>query len=165
MEANKYKSDFQFIGSMIKKFNINNNIISYNDDDPKMKKKLDVSHQITEASIHENEQHDKSWLGILNLNIKLDVSSNKQKTSISLLLEGCFSSSAEAAEDEFNNMLTINGVTTLYSIARSLILSITSQAYISGKISLPMFNVAAYSNDLNKTTTTDSSGDGNHSCL
>lgn len=92
----------------------------------------------------------KTWLGILNLNINLDVTLNKQKTSITLILEGCFNASAESLENEFIYMLNLNGVTALYSIARSIILSISAQTFHSGKITLPMFDVAAYSKDLNK---------------
>lgn len=147
MDANKYTSDFQFIGNIIRKFSINNNFLTYNDDDPNIKKNLDVSHKITEISLHEDEQKNQTLLGTLNLDIKFNVSQNKHKTSISLLIEGCFNFPFEKTKEEFINRLNINGVTALYSIARTLILNITAQSYQSGKVMLPMFNVAAYSKD------------------
>jgi hypothetical protein len=147
MEANKYTSDFQFIGNTIKKFNIKNNFLIYNDDDPNIKKYLDVSHKITEISLHEDEQKNQILFGLLNLDIKFNVSQNKYKTSISLLIEGCFNFPLEKTKKEFISRLNLNGVTTLYSIARTLILNITAQSYQSGKVILPMFNVVAYSKD------------------
>lgn len=56
------------------------------------------------------------------------------------------------AESNFKDMLKINGITSLYSIARGFIQSTTSQTLTSGSVLLPMFNVVAYSKDLDSET-------------
>ena len=57
---------------------------------------------------------------------------------------------SQKREDLFKEMLQLNGVTSLYSIARGFIQSTTSQTLAVGNVLLPMFNVAAYSKDLNE---------------
>lgn len=65
-------------------------------------------------------------------------------------IEGCFTAPDEIGEELFKKMLQINGITSLYSIARGFIQSTTSQTLMTGNVLLPMFNVAQYSRDLNE---------------
>jgi len=44
----------------------------------------------------------------------------------------------------------VNGITSLYSIARGFVQSTTSQTLVAGNVLLPMLNVVAYSKDLDE---------------
>ena len=74
----------------------------------------------------------------------------KKKYTVDMTIEGCFNAPAQIGEDTFKGMLKVNGVTSLYGIARGFVQSTTSQTLLSGSVLLPMFNVAAYSEDLDE---------------
>lgn len=142
--SNQYLSDFQIIGTSIKNFKIKNDFIAISNDN-KFKRKIDLSHAIPSINVIND---GKTYSGIILLNIKVSLSSSKKKYIVDLCIEGCFNAPSEMGEESFKNMLRVNGITSLYSIARGFIQSTTSQTLLSGSILLPMFNVAAYSKDL-----------------
>lgn len=148
MTINKYLSEFEFVGSSIKTIKIRNDFITMNNI-VKSKKTIDVTHSID--SIQTNKEEEKI-LGIITLNIKVLISEGKKKLNINMSIEGCFRGPAEMGEEQFKNMLQVNGVTSLYSISRGFIQSTTSQMLSSGSVVLPMFNVAAYSEDVSEIT-------------
>ena len=118
-------SAFQYIGSRITSLKIKNDFVDLFDSN-EVKKSIDVSHEI------------------------LSIEKDKQKYNISMSIEGCFTAPDEIGEELFKKMLQINGITSLYSIARGFIQSTTSQTLMTGNVLLPMFNVAQYSRDLNE---------------
>lgn len=142
--ANQYLSNFQIIGSSIKNLKIKNDFVSLANG-ASYKRKIDISHSVPTIELIDDE---KTLSGILLLNIKVSVTSNKKKYSVDMCIEGCFNAPAEIGEEVFRNMVRVNGITSLYSIARGFIQSTTSQTLVSGSVLLPMFNVAAYSEDL-----------------
>lgn len=142
--SNQYLSDFQIIGSSVKSLKIRNDFIGLSDVG-NIKKTIDVSHSISSLELIDNGE---TFFGIVLLKVKTVLSSNKKKYIVDLAIEGCFNSPAVIGEDTFKSMLKINGVTSLYSIARAFVQSTTSQTLVSGSVLLPMFNVAAYSEDL-----------------
>ena len=142
----KYLADFQYVGSSIRSFKIKNDFIVLNNND-KLKRDIKVSHKIEPI---ETINDNSLFSGILLLNIKVTISAEKKKYIIDLTIEGCFNAPIEIGEDLFKEMLQLNGVTSLYSIARGFVQSTTSQTLAVGNVLLPMFNVAAYSKDLNE---------------
>ena len=143
---NKYLSAFEYIGSRITNFRIKNDFIDLIDSD-KVKKSIDVSHEILSI---EKFNEGKAFSGVINVNIKVSEKIDKHKYNITMSIEGCFTAPVEIGEGVFKKRLQINGITSLYSIARGFIQSTTSQTLMSGNILLPMFNVAEYSKDLNE---------------
>ena len=146
---NKYLAAFQYVGSRISDCKIKNGFLVI-DNTKELKRSIDVSHRIQSIDIVENETVIS---GVIEVNIKVTLSSGKQRYSISLSIEGCFEAPAEMGEKDFRTMLQVNGITSLYSIARGFVQSTTSQTLLSGNVLLPMFNVAAYSKDLNNNQT------------
>ena len=142
----RYISDFQIIGSSVKKLKLQNSFVVLTDDDS-IRRTIDISHFITSV---ENVDGGKTLSGLLTLNVKLNVTADKKKYSLDMAIEGCFEASCEMGEEKFREMLQVNGVTSLYSIARGFVQSITAQTLVSGSILLPMVNVLAYSRDLDK---------------
>ena len=141
---NNYLSEFQFFGSSVKHIKIKNDFISL-ENTINAKKKLDITHSVISVSAYDN---NKTYMGILQLNIKYTLSENKKKYTIDLQIEGCFTAPESIGEDTFKSMLQINGITSLYSLARAFIHSTTSQTLVDGSILLPMINVVSYSKDL-----------------
>ena len=143
-----YMSAFQYAGSRITNLRIKNDFIDLIESNT-IKKSLDVSHEILTI----NKINDgKVFLGVINVNIKVNAKKEKKKYNVSMSIEGAFTAPVEIGEELFENMLQINGITSLYSVARGFIQSTTSQTLMSGNVLLPMFNVAQYSKDLNEKT-------------
>lgn len=147
--SNQYLSEFQIIGSSIKSLKIRNDFVSLSDVD-NIKRTIDVSHSVP---IIELIDDGETFSGIVLLQIKTTLSANKKKYTVDLTIEGCFNAPAQIGEDTFKGMLKVNGVTSLYGIARGFVQSTTSQTLLSGSVLLPMFNVAAYSEDLDENGT------------
>ena len=140
-----YMSAFQYAGSRITNLRIKNDFIDLIESN-NVKKSIDVSHEILSI----NKINDgKVFLGVINVNIKVNAKKEKKKYNVSMSIEGAFTAPVEIGEELFENMLQINGITSLYSVARGFIQSTTSQTLISGNILLALFNVAEYSKDLN----------------
>ena len=143
---NKYMSAFQYIGSRITNVRIKNDFIELSDSND-IKKSIDVSHEIMSI---EKINDDKSLFGLIDVNIKVNARKENKKYNVSMSIEGCFTAPVEIGKDMFKQMLQINGLTSLYSVARGFIQSTTSQTLMSGNVLLPMFNVVQYSEDLNE---------------
>ena len=143
-----YMSAFQYAGSRLTNLRIKNDFIDLIESN-NVKKSIDVSHEILSI----NKINDgKVFLGVINVNIKVNAKKEKKKYNVSMSIEGAFTAPVEIGEELFENMLQINGITSLYSVARGFIQSTTSQTLMSGNVLLPMFNVAQYSKDLNEKT-------------
>ena len=56
----------------------------------------------------------------------------------------------------FNDLLRINGVSNLYTIARSHIITFSSHMYTEGKLVLPMINVLEFYNNVASDIETES---------
>ncbi len=143
MDATPYLSEFQFLGSSVKNLRIKNDL-GMLASEIKYKRKIDISHKI----VNVEKENDESLLGIIELYIKINVSDKKEKYLLDLTIEGFFTATNDLGEADFRMMLGANGITTLYSIARAFIISTSSQTLAHGDITLPMFNVAAYSKEI-----------------
>jgi len=149
MNIDKYLADFKFIGSTIRKMKIKNDFVSI-DNSNNFKRTIDVSHTIDSIG---TDNEGSLLLGVIIVNIKVVISSNKKKLVLDMSIEGCFEIPAEVGEEVFRKMLQVNGVTSLYSISRGFVQSTTSQILHTGSVLLPMFNVVAYSKDLDAENT------------
>lgn len=141
MDTKKQESPFQFMGSRVLELHINNSYVTF---DPSSDdcKSVDITHQISDII-----EHEKMLLGSVQLEVNVSISNSIDKENLSskelilnMKIEGGFSATEEISKDEFEKMLHINGVAALYSIARGLIISITSQTLTSGQVVLPLLN-------------------------
>lgn len=142
---NNYLSDFQIIGSTIKSVKIKNDFLTLSNNS--VKRKIDISHSVGNIDVIED---GKFFSGIIVLNIKVNVSQNKNKYNLDMSIEGCFNASTEIGEENFKNMLELNGIASLYSIARGFVQSTSSQTLLAGSVLLPLINVIEYSRNVNK---------------
>ena len=148
----KYLSNFQILGSRIKNLRIKNDFIAF-DNSSNMKRKMEISHSISGPHAFNDET---SHTGIVTMNIKVSVSEQKQKFHLDLQIEGCFFAGKDAMnEKQFLSMLRINGLSSLYSIARGFIQSTTSQTLVGGSVLLPMLNVLEYSKEMDSDSDTN----------
>lgn len=140
---NEVLAKFQMIGSRIVSFSMKNDSIS-SEIIQRGKKKLDVSHEIISIENHES----KSLIGVVQLHVFVRVSLDKARFTVKLVLEGGFSAPEEMDRGLFEKMLSLNGIASLYGIARAQISTVTSLSFADGGIILPMIDVTKYSKNL-----------------
>ena len=140
MDTKKCLAEFQIVGSRITHIKMKNDFVLLDSPD-KTKKRLDLTHKVIEVV----KDGQGSLRGILALQVNVVLTEGKTKFQLSIEIEGCFSCPESTEEDKFQQMLEINGVTTLYGIARATIISLTAQTFMSGAVTLPMINVHQYS--------------------
>lgn len=140
MNLNKVASDLFFCGCTVKELHLKNTIVNL---PPESNVNIQMGLSI------DNIKNDKSSGGLLGyVNLSLDLDTNipdikEARCDFHIVLEGCFSTT-HLERDDFEKMLSINGGATLYSIARSQILDITSNAFLTGKLLLPMVNMIEF---------------------
>lgn len=141
--TNDVLSDFRYDGCIILDFQIDNNIfVVGNDLTSECNLQLAASNIVLSPDQSRKAAH-------LKLTVKGDFTSavsQGAKFSFSMALDGAFSSPATLSDQDFRNMLFLNGTATLYGIARSKIEVFSSLSFHSGKISLPLLNVVEFLN-------------------
>lgn len=146
MHLNDVASDFTFIGSTINNLELKNNIIAL-DDDATKNVNMDIDVSTLNKLKDEIGPYTQACVQ-LTLDIHLKNPSNQSTSTpatctLRISVDGCFIT--RSIDDQtFNNMLYINGGSTLYSIARSHVLTISSQAFMEGKILLPLVNMVEF---------------------
>ena len=140
----KNMASFQMIGSRIVSLNVKNDSLSASVINIG-KKELDISHQIVSSEIQEDQ-----YVGVIRLNVSVKIKQGKDRYSLKLVVEGGFWASKESIEKEmFEQMLSLNGIASLYGIARAHICSISAQCFTDVSVILPMIDVTKYSKALN----------------
>lgn len=137
MNTEKIKSGFQLLATSVQKIELSNNFVVLNDD-TNIERSFDVSYNINDVSSDEDKE---VTMGTITLNIDISIKSNENEMKLNIDLQGCFIDDDASDFDKFREMLGVNGCASLYSIARAMILSITSQVCHGAHILIPMINV------------------------
>ena len=136
MDIKKVESQFQLLSSMVAHMNVNNSFLAYDERKPG-KKEIDVSYKVCQVKdVDEKNQR----VGVLDLIISISSEIDNQEYNLKTVIRGFFAAPLELPEETFIKMLRINGCTALYSIARGIISSVSSQMFSIGNIVLPMVN-------------------------
>lgn len=116
----------------------------------------DDQHNLRDISIIGAEVKDDldNFTGSLSLSINVSCKrkdDSKSTISVKIVLTGIFlaGKSEEMDLKKFQDMLILNGATSLYSIARAIIATTTAQCLSSGKVLLPMVNIFEMLNQIN----------------
>lgn len=152
MDISGVKSQFQIIGSRVISLCMDNKMFDA-DDNGGAPIHIDLSHKIT---ISDYANKDR-LIGSAILNVELNIGEDNSLFHLIMSLEGGFSAPKGDIEvDVFEKMIGINGISSLYSIARATIASITAQTFLSGSIVLPMVNVLQYSKNISDSVQVNS---------
>lgn len=140
MDVKKVESQFQLLSSLIVSLNVNNTFLIYDERKPG-DKKIDVSYEIkhTESLCEQNRQY-----GVLDLIIELSSAIEDDQYNLSAVIRGFFNAPLEMSQENFIEMLKINGCAALYSVARGIIGCISSQTFSMGNIVMPMVNFVQF---------------------
>ena len=137
MELNMIASGIRLIGSTIKNLKVDNNIV---DVDKECKRSFGLN--INEP---EFQSVDNRVAAQLTIDFEVEIiQSEEQRCKIEISLEGAFLSEAEPIEDEFKQLVAINGAAAIIGLARGKLEAITANIFNNGKISIPFVNVLDY---------------------
>lgn len=137
MELNMIASGIRLIGSTIKNLKVDNNIV---DVDKECKRSFGLS--INEP---EFQSIDNRVAAQMTIDFEVEIiQSEEQRCKIEISLEGAFLSEAEPIEDEFKQLVAINGAAAIIGLARGKLEAITANIFNNGKISIPFVNVLDY---------------------
>lgn len=143
MNAKDCFASMQYIDSAVLSLNIKNDYIFFDvEDDTELT--LDVDYNVNEI-----EKCDKGYIATLTLKIDWNASCPENNASMNLITQGAFLFEIEGDVDEdeirkgITEKLSLNGVSTMYSICRGKITSIFSQMCSGRTLNLPMINVIA----------------------
>lgn len=136
------KSPFQFIENRVNKLEVKNSLIDFSEKSLKREiKKLDYI--VTNYS-----ENGELFLGALSLDLEVLIASkSEQSVSFYIQVEGLFKGDkSKINKEQFEKMLEINGSSTLLSIARGIVISISALCSFNGQIRIPLMNMLAYYN-------------------
>ncbi len=137
MELNMIASGIRLIGSTIKNLKVDNNIV---DVDKECKRSFGLN--INEP---EFQSVDNRVAAQMTIDFEVEIiQSEEQRCKIEISLEGAFLSEVAPIEDEFKQLVAINGAAAIIGLARGKLEAITSNIFNNGKISIPFVNVLDY---------------------
>jgi len=137
MELNMIASGIRLIGSTIKNLKVDNNIV---DVDKECKRSFGLS--INEP---EFQSVDNRVAAQMTIDFEVEIiQAEEQRCKIEISLEGAFLSEAEPIEDEFKQLVAVNGAAAIIGLARGKLEAITANTFNNGKISIPFVNVLDY---------------------
>ena len=137
MELNRIATGIKLVGTTIKEISVENNIVNV-----QKEAKRSFGLNINEPSF---ENIDEGLFSQMAIDFEVEIEQAEDRNfKLELSLEGAFLSEKNTEEEDFKQLVIINGAAALISIARGKIESITSNIFDSGKVVIPFVNVIAY---------------------
>ena len=137
MELNRIATGIKLVGTTIKEISVENNIVNVQKE---AKRSFDLN--INEPSF---ETIDEGFFAQMAIDFEVEIEQSEDRNfKLELSLEGAFLSEKNTEEEDFKQLVIINGAAALISIARGKIESITSNIFDSGKVVIPFVNVIDY---------------------
>lgn len=137
MELNLIATGIELVGTTIKNISVENNIV-----DVEREAKRNFGLNINEPHF---EKVEDGYFSQMTIDFEVEIEqSEEQKFKLELSLEGAFLSSDGIEEDNFKQLVGVNGAAALIGIARGKIESITANIFNNGKIVIPFVNVIDY---------------------
>lgn len=137
MELNQIATGIKLVGTTIKEISVENNIVNV-----QKEAKRSFGLNINEPSF---ENIDEGLFSQMAIDFEVEIEQAEDRNfKLELSLEGAFLSEKNTEEEDFKQLVIINGAAALISIARGKIESITSNIFDSGKVVIPFVNVIDY---------------------
>jgi len=136
MDLKNSIADFQFIANRVSNFALETKDVDQKGE--KVKVNYDIDYNIVEV-----KEDEKLFVGKLEYIVVIKAKAkNKILFNIKLNMEGIFAGiKNKLSQEDFKNMMELNGIATLSHLSRAYIISATSLAGINPPVKLPMINV------------------------
>lgn len=137
MELNLITTGIELVGTTIKNLSVENDIV-----DIKKDARRNFGLNINEPYFETIEDGFFSQM-IIDFQIEIEQADN-HKCKIDLSLEGAFVSETGVEEENFKQLVMVNGAAAIVGIARGKIEAITANIFNNGKIVIPFVNIIDY---------------------
>lgn len=137
MELNLIATGIELVGTTIKAISVENNIVDVERDS-----KRNFGLNINEPYFETVEGGFFSQM-IIDFEVEVEQSEG-QKFRLEMSLEGAFLSADGVDEQNFKQLVGINGAAAIIGIARGKIETITANIFNNGKVVIPFVNVIDY---------------------
>ena len=137
MELNLITTGIELVGTTIKNLSVENDIVDIKKD---ARRNFDLN--INEPYFETIEDGFFSQM-IIDFQIEIEQVDN-HKCKIDLSLEGAFVSETGVEEENFKQLVMVNGAAAVVGIARGKIEAITANIFNNGKIVIPFVNIIDY---------------------
>ena len=137
MELNLITTGIELVGTTIKNLSVENDIV-----DIKKDARRNFGLNINEPYFETIEDVFFSQM-IIVFQIEIEQADN-HKCKIDLSLEGAFVSETGIEEENFKQLVMVNGAAAVVGIARGKIEAITANIFNNGKIVIPFVNIIDY---------------------
>lgn len=141
MDINTIKAKMQMLGNRIVELDIKNDFVYLDLNSEDIQREITITHEITDSYLIEEKYLAKNLVLDIDLKISDIVESQPQNLCVNLKIEGGFCLEEEGTEKDLTDLIEVNGTAALYSIARGIVSSVTSQVCTNGTILLPMINM------------------------
>ena len=147
MNLNRIATGIELVGTTIKNISVENNIV-----DVEKEAKRNLGLCIKEPTFEKTEE---GYFAQILIDFEIEIEqSEEQKFKLNLSLEGAFISRDEASEEDFKQLVGVNGAAAVIGIARGKIESITANIFNNGKIVIPFVNVLEYYKNISEENST-----------
>ena len=137
MELNRIATGIKLVGTTIKEISVENNIVNV-----QKEAKRSFGLNINEPSF---ENIDEGLFSQMAIDFEVEIEQTEDRNfKLELSLEGAFLSEKNTEEEDFKQLVIINGAAALISIASGKIESLRSNIFDSGKVVIPFVNVIDY---------------------
>ena len=137
MELNLITTGIELVGTTIKNLSVENDIV-----DIKKDARRNFGLNINEPYFETIEDGFFSQM-IIDFQIEIEQADN-HKCKIDLSLEGAFVSETGVEEENFKQLVMVNGAAAVVGIARGKVEAITANIFNNGKIVIPFVNIIDY---------------------
>ena len=138
--SSQIEAPFQLIRTYVSDLSTHNSCLESNIGSDG-ERKIDVSYEIS----HEGNTESGDHFAVLSLTISIETNTDDGQLDLDMTIHGIFTaSSTEISEETFEKMLRINGCSSLYSVARGIISSVSSQLFTGGNIIIPLVNFVRF---------------------
>lgn len=138
MELNLIATGIELLGASVAKLTVDNTIVDIEND----------AQRSFGMTINEPQfQNIEKQRNISQMTIDFDIiinQSDNDNCNIHFTITGAFLSKGKISEEDFKQLVAINGASALIGIARGKIESLSSSIFNNGKIVIPFVNVIDY---------------------
>ena len=139
MNLNQIAANLNIVTTVVHNITANCKMFKISDTN---KREFSLDIKCSKPTINENTKYGKL---LMQISVSI-MQENAELTpdTFNLVIEGIFSSASDLSDEEFLELLNVNGGAALYSIARAKLEAFSSLTYAEGKILLPMVNIVQY---------------------
>lgn len=141
MDINTIKAKLQMLGNRIIELNVKNDFVHLDLNSENLRREINISHDISELYFLEDNLLARNLAMDVDLKISDISEESALELCIGLRIEGGFCIEEGGTDEELVELLNVSGAAALYSIARGIVASVTSQTCTNGTVLLPMINM------------------------